>query len=184
MPGLKTVEIYNTFSASDNFFLDGCTTEVKTTFGTFVWDKYRQKGFLAVAESSEKCWDFSSVPEKVLRISLPKVEVSGNAPVNWVHVKFFNENMGQMKFHQLIILSIWEKRRFLSSFSEAPGEIERWFLNVLESQGSLKREEIGTTCQFQFANYSTPLEDRETCDKFWELSETARRKVCKFLKII
>ena len=51
------------------------TTEVKTTFGTSVLDKYRQKGFLADANSSPKCWDFSSVPERVLRISLPNVEV-------------------------------------------------------------------------------------------------------------
>ena len=96
-------------------------TEVKTTFGTSVLDKYRQKGFLADAESSQKCWDFSCVPKRVLRISLPNVEVSGNAPTNWVHVKIFKENMGQMKFHQLIILSIWEMRRVLSSLDEVLG---------------------------------------------------------------
>ena len=152
-------------------------TEVKTTFGTSVLDKYRQKGFLADAESSQKCWDFSCVPERVLRISLPNVEVSGNAPTNWVHVKIFKENMGQMKFHQLIILSIWEMRRVLSSLDEVLGEAKKWFLNFLESQESLKREEMGTTRQFQLANYPTPLEDRESCDKFWELCETARRKV-------
>ena len=156
-------------------------TEVKTTFGTSVLDKYRQKGFLADAESSQKCWDFSCVPERVLRISLPNVEVSGNAPTNWVHVKIFKENMGQMKFHQLIILSIWEMRRVLSSLDEVLGEAKKWFLNFLESQESLKREEMGTTRQFQLANYPTPLEDRESCDKFWELCETARRKVCASL---
>ena len=156
-------------------------TEVKTTFGTSVLDKYRQKGFLADAESSQKCWDFSCVPERVLRISLPNVEVSGNAPTNWVHVKIFKENMGQMKFHQLIILSIWEMRRVLSSLDEVLGEAKKWFLNFLESQESLKREEMGTTRQFQLANYPTPLEDRESCDKFWELCKTARRKVCASL---
>ena len=155
-------------------------TEVKTTFGTSVLDKYRQKGFLADAESSQKCWDFSCVPERVLRISLPNVEVSGNAPTNWVHVKIFKENMGQMKFHQLIILSIWEMRRVLSSLDEVLGEAKRWFLNFLESQVSLKREEMDTR-QFQLVNYPTPLEDRESCDKFWELCETARRKVCASL---
>ena len=157
------------------------TTEVKTTFGTSVLDKYRQKGFLADAESSQKCWDFSCVPERVLRISLPNVEVSGNAPTNWVHVKIFKENMGQMKFHQLIILSIWEMRRVLSSLDEVLGEAKRWFLNLLESQESLKREEMGSTREFQFSNYPNPLEDRATCDKFWELCETARRKVCASL---
>ena len=156
------------------------TTEVKTTFGTSVLDKYRQKGFLADAESSQKSWDFSFVPERVLRISLPNIEVSGNAPTNWVHVKIFKENMGQMKFHQLIILSIWEIRRVLSSLDEVLGEAKSWFWNVLESQESLKREEMGTT-EFQFANYPNPLEDRTACDKFWELCETARRKVCAFI---
>ena len=39
------------------------TTEIKTTFGTSVLDKYRQKGFLADAESSQKCWENSCVPE-------------------------------------------------------------------------------------------------------------------------
>ena len=101
------------------------TTEVKSTFGTSVVDKHRHKGFLADAESSQKCWDFSCVPERVLRISLPNVEVSGNAPTNWVHVKIFKENKGQMKFHQLIILSIWEMRRFLSSLDEVLGEAKR-----------------------------------------------------------
>ena len=157
------------------------TTEVKRAFGTSVLDKYRQKGFLADAESSQKCWDFSCVPERVLRISLPNVEVSGNAPTNWVHVKIFKENMGQMKFHQLIILSIWEMRRVLSSLDEVLGEAKRWFLNVLESQESLKREEMGSTREFQFANHPNPVEDRATCDKFWELCETARRKVCASL---
>ena len=66
------------------------TTEVKTTFGTSVMDKNRQKGFLADAESSQRCWDFSCVPERVLRISVPNVEVSGNPPTNWVHVQIFN----------------------------------------------------------------------------------------------
>ena len=98
------------------------TTEVKSTFGTSVLDKYQQEGFLADAESSQKCWYFSCVQERVLRISLPHVEVSGNAPTNWVHVKIFKENMGQMKFHQLIILSIWEMRRVLSSLDEILGE--------------------------------------------------------------
>jgi len=95
-------------------------------------------------------------------------------------VKIFKENMGQMKFHQLIILSIWEMRRVLSSLDEVLGEAKRWFLNFLESQVSLKREEMDTR-QFQLVNYPTPLEDRESCDKFWELCETARRKVCASL---
>ena len=86
-----------------------------------------------------------------------------------------------MKFHQLIILSIREMRRVLFSLDEVLGEAKRWFLSLLESQESLKREEMGTTGQFQFANYPTPLEDRETCDKFWESRETARRKVCASL---
>ena len=156
-------------------------TEVRTTFGTSVLNKYRQKRFLPHAESSQKSWDFSCVPKRVSRISLPNVEVSGNAPTNWVHVKKFKESMGQMKFHQLIILSIWEMRRVLSSLDEVLGEAKRWFLNFLKSQESLKREEMGTTRQFQLANYPTPLEDRESCDKFWELCERARRKVCASL---
>ena len=156
------------------------TTEIKTTFGASVLDKYRQKGFSAGAESSQKCLDFSSVPERVLRISLPNVEVSGNAPTNWVHVKVF-KNMEQMKFHQLIVFSIWEMRRVLCSLDEVLAEAKRWFLNVLESQEFMKKEERGTTGQFQFANYPTRAEDGETSDKFWELCETARGKVCASL---
>ena len=156
-------------------------TEVKTTFGTSVLDTSRQKGYLADAESSQKYWEFSCVPEKVLRISLSNVEISGNAPTNWVHGKIFMENMGQMKFHQLIILSIWEIGRVLSSLEEVLGKTKRWFLNFLESKESLKRKEMGTTRQFQFANYPNPLEDRERCDNFWELCKTARRKVCASL---
>ena len=37
---------------------------------------------------------------------------------------------------------------------------------------------MGTSGQLQFANYPTPLGDRETIDKFWELCQTARRKLC------
>ena len=96
-------------------------------------------------------------------------------------MKIFKENMGQMKFHQLIILSVWEMRRVLSSPDEVFGEAKKWFLNFLESQVCLKREEMSTTRQFQFANYPTPLEDPETCDKFWEICETVRRKKCASL---
>ena len=96
-------------------------------------------------------------------------------------MEIFKENMGQMKFHQLIIVSIWEKRRIISFLAEVLGKAKRWFLNVLESQESLKREEMSTTREFQFANYPNPLEDRATCDKFWEICETARRKVCASL---
>ena len=154
------------------------TVETMTTFGTSVPDKYRQKGFLAHGESSQRSWDFSCVPERVLRISLPNVEVSGNTPTNWVHVKLFKENMGQMKFRQLIILSIWEMRRVLSSLDEVRGEAMKCFLNVVESYEFLKREGRGTTREFQFANYPNNLEDRAICVKFWDLCETARRKVC------
>ena len=55
---------------------------------------------------------------KSLLISLPNVEVSWNAPTIWVHVKFSKEIMGQMKFHQLIVLSIWKTGRVLSSLDE------------------------------------------------------------------
>ena len=157
------------------------TTEVKATFGNSMMDKHRQKGFLADAESSQKSWDFSCVPERVLRISLPNVENSGNPPTNWVHVQIFKENMRQMNFLQLIFVSISETRRVLSSFDEVSSEAKRWFLNVLESQESLKREEKGTTRELQFANYPTPLANQETCDKFWELCETTIRKVCASL---
>ena len=37
---------------------------------------------------------------------------------------------------------------------------------------------MGTTREFQFAICPNTMEDRATCDKFWELCETARRKVC------
>ena len=54
-------------------------------------------------------------------------------------------------------------------------------MNVLESQKSLKKEELGTTGEFQFANCPTPLEDQETCHKFSEICETTGRKVCASL---
>ena len=110
------------------------TTEIKTTtFGTSVQDKYRRKEFLADAESSQKCQEFTCVSKRVLQTSLPNFEAAGNAPSNWVHEKFFKQNMGQMKFHQLIILPIWEMRRVLSSLDEIL-EAKRQFLKVLESQ--------------------------------------------------
>ena len=154
------------------------TTEVKKTFGTSVLYKYRQKGFSADANSSQKCWDFFCVPEKVLRISLPNVEVSGNAPTNWVQVKIFKEKMGQLKFHQMTILSIWEMWRVIFSLDEVPGEAKRSLLNVLASQASMKREQKGTAREFQTAIYPNTLEDQANCDKFWEICETARRKLC------
>ena len=36
---------------------------------------------------------------------------------------------------------------------------------------------MGTSGQLQFANYPTLLWDGETCDKYWGLCETARRKL-------
>ena len=69
-------------------------------------------------------------------------------------------------------------QRVLSSFDEVPGEAKRWLVNVLESQESLKKEKMGTSDQFQFANYPTPMKDRKTCDKFWELCARARQVAC------
>ena len=69
-------------------------------------------------------------------------------------------------------------RRVLFSLGEVFSEGKRWLLNNLELQESAKRDEIGATRQFHFANYPAPLEDREICDKFWELCETARRQMC------
>ena len=89
--------------------------------------------------------------------------------------------MGQIKFHQLIYLSVWKMRRVPFYLDELLGEARRWFLLVMESQQSLKREEMGTTRKFRFANYPKHLEERETCDKFWELCETAKRRVCASL---
>ena len=71
--------------------------------------------------------------------------------------------------------------RVVSALDEVLGEAKRWFLNVLDSLASLKREEMGRTREFQYANYPNPLEDRATSDKIWELCETARRKVCASL---
>ena len=82
--------------------------------------------------------------QRGLQISRPNVEVSGSAPTNVVHVKIFKD-MGQMKFHQMIILSFWEKWGVLPFLDEVVGEAKAWFLNVLESQQSLTREEMGTT---------------------------------------
>ena len=74
------------------------TAEVKTTFETSLLEKFRQKGVLADAKSSQKSWDFSCVPEKVLRLSLPNNEVSRNAPTNWGHVINFEENLNRRSF--------------------------------------------------------------------------------------
>ena len=142
------------------------TTEVKTTFGTSELDKYQQKGFFSRCRVITETLEFSCVPERVLRISLPNVEVPGNAPTNSVHVKIFKVSMAEIKFHQLILYSTWEIRRVLSSLDEVLGEAKRGFLNFLESQESLKGQEKGTAREFRFANYPNILEDRATCDKF------------------
>ena len=72
-------------------------------------------------------------------------------------------------------------RIVLPSLDEVFGEAKRRFSKVLESQESLKREEMGTTREFQLANYPTPLEDQETCEKLLQLRETTRRKFCASL---
>ena len=51
-------------------------------------------------------------------------------------------------------------------------------MNLRETQESLKKEEMSTTREFQFGICPNTMEDRTTSDKFWELCETVRRKVC------
>ena len=81
--------------------------------------------------------------------------------------------MGQMKFHQLLILSTWELRRELSSLDEVMQEARNLF-----EENSTEIIVTNHTAENPYLNYPTPLEDSKSCAKFWELCETARRKIC------
>ena len=74
--------------------------------------------------------------------------------------------MGKLILQRMIILSILKKRRVLFSLDEVLGEARKWFLINLDSQKSLRTEQMGTTSGFQFANNPTPLEDRKMYDEF------------------
>ena len=152
-------------------------TSKSLSFGKSVLDKYRQTGFLADAQSSTKCWDFSCIPERTLRISIPATEIK-HPTSNWIHIKIYKEFMGQMKFHQLLILSTWEMRRVLSSLDEVLQEARNLF-----EENSNEIIVTSYTAENPYLNFPTPLEDSKSCAKFWELCETARRKICASMTV-
>ena len=101
---------------------------------------------------------WSSIPEETI-----------NTSSNWTHLKVFRENVeGEFVLHPFLMLSVWELKIFIQNLPEMIKEA----LQFEPSEVTAKLMIDETLFQ------PTDVEEKAKFDVFWELSETARRKVC------
>ena len=84
------------------------------TLGLRALNSYKERNSVGVLEQ-ENCWDFSHVPFRTLRVSIPKYSYERETVSDWVHFRILKKDRGEYKGHQLVILSLYETRQLLSS---------------------------------------------------------------------
>ena len=72
-----------------------------------ILDRYRQIGFIEDVNNSSYLWDFVVVPNRLFRVSIPKV-TDENAGTDWCHLKLYKDSIGRMEVHQITFLSTAE----------------------------------------------------------------------------
>ena len=118
-------------------------------------------------QGNSNCRKFQEYSNRKFRISIQEETI--NTSSNWTHLKVFRENVeSEFVLHQFLKLSVWEYKIFIQKLPEMIKEALQF--EPTEVTAKLVIDESF----FQ----PTDVEENTKFDVFWELSETARRKVC------
>ena len=133
-------------------------------------EKYREVGFLQDAYESDYFADFIAYPNRVFRLSLPKSVDGNNLPTNWIHLKLYRLTTEKMMLHQIMFLSIFEVQKLVYNL---PG-IMRFAEESFRRNPNNISQEGNAVVDYGFLK---PEQDAEYCDQYWDVLETARRKL-------
>ena len=118
-------------------------------------------------QGNNNLWSFQEYSNRKFRISIPEETI--NTSSNWSHLKVFRENVeGEFVLHQFLMLSVWELKIFIQKLPEMLKE-------------ALQFEPTEVTAKFVIDEtlfQPSDVEEKAKFDVLWELSETARQKVC------
>ena len=118
-------------------------------------------------DGRNNCWCFQEYGNRKFQISIPEETVNTNS--NWTHLKVFRENVeSEYILHQFLMLSARELKLVIEKIPEMIKEA----LLFEPTVGTAKLVIDETVFQ------PTDVEEKAKFDVFWEVSETARRKVC------
>ena len=141
-----------------------------------ILQKYRSIGLIKDGQDSKLFWDFVETPSRLVRISIPKQEES-SVPSDWIHLKVYRQQVTGMVLHQIILFSSLEMRRLLYQLPSIENEAENYYRNFYSIRNTnLQSSEIPKNSQT--VPFPSPAEDAQECDKFWEIYESKRRKIC------
>ena len=83
-------------------------------------------------------------------------------------MKVFRKNVDEFVLRQFLMLSVWELKNFIQKLPE-----------MLKEALQFEPTEVTTKLVIEETLFKpTDVEEKEKFDVFWEVSETARRKVC------
>ena len=118
-------------------------------------------------DGRNNCWSFQEYGNQKFQISIPEETVNTN--FNWTHLKVFRENVeSEYVLHHFLMLSARELKLVIEKIPEMIKEA----LLFEPTVGTAKLVIDETVFQ------PTDVEEKGKFDVFWEVSETARRKVC------
>ena len=118
-------------------------------------------------DGRNNCWCFQEYGNRKFQISIPEETVNTNS--NWTHLKVFRKNVeSEYILHQFLMLSARELKLVIEKIPEMIKEA----LLFEPTVGTAKLVIDETVFQ------PTDVEEKAKFDVFWEVSETARRKVC------
>ena len=151
------------------------------TLGLRALNSYKERNAVGVLEQ-ENCWDFSHVPFRTLRVSIPKYSYERETVSHWVHFKILKKDRGEYKGHQLVILSLYETRRLLSSLERINKDSHSQF-ECIKGDINYGTDISDFPQSHSPSNFPTLEEDREKGIKFWDICESPRRFVGASLKV-
>ena len=152
-----------TISSSSTEFA-GCQEEARNRS---ILDRYRQIGFIEDVNESSYLWDFVVVPNRLFRVSIPKV-TDENAGTDWVHLKVYKDSIGRMELHQITFLSSAELRKVLWRLPGILKQVHEYF-DYLEGN-------VREIVQERF-DCPTEAEDMVNAHRTWEICQSPRRKI-------
>ena len=117
-------------------------------------------------DGRNNCWSFQEYGNRKFQISIPEETIHTNS--NWTHLKYFAKMWKVNVLHQFLMLSARELKLVIEKIPEMIKEA----LLFEPTVGTAKLVIDETVFQ------PTDVEEKAKFDVFWEVSETARRKVC------
>ena len=118
-------------------------------------------------DGRNNCWSFQEYGNRKFQISIPEETINTNS--NWTHLKVFRENVeSDYVLHQFLMLSVRELKLVIEKIPEMIKEA----LLFEPTTGTAKLVIDETVFQ------PTDVAEKAKFDVFWEVSESARRKVC------